>query len=100
MLPLFKPIPKELNKKTLNFKPPISHIIRTKKTLDSLEAKNRTNIARRPAKVKTLDSLEAKNGTNIIITRRPAKANYIKLLNASYPDSYPPLSPRTQFLSP
>ena len=84
----FKPIPKELNKKTL--KPPISHIIidiRTKKTLDSLENKNRTNI---------------------IIARRPAKASYIKLLNASYspysssslytknislpkPDSYPPI---------
>ena len=69
---IFKPIPKELNKKTFNFKPPISHIIidiRTKKTLDSLEAKNRTNIARRPAKVKTLDSLDAKNITNIIIDR-------------------------------
>ena len=57
MLP-FKPIPKELNKK-LKFKPPISHIIidiRTKKTLHSLKAKNRTNItiARRPAKAKLL----------------------------------------------
>ena len=110
MLP-FKP--KELNKKTFNFKPPLSHIIidiRTKKTLDSLEAKNRTNIiARSPAKVKlfklkldkafietsygagiidirtkkTLDSLKAK-------TRRLAKASYTKLLNASSPDSYPP----------
>ena len=96
MLP-FKPIPKELNK-TLNIKPLISHIIRTKKTLDSLEAKNRTNIiARRPAKAKTLDSLEVKNRTNI--ARRPAKvkkleaknrttiiASYIQLLNASSPD--------------
>ena len=46
-------------KKTPNFKPPISHIIidiRTKKTLDFLEAKNRTNtIARHPAKTKLLD---------------------------------------------
>ena len=83
----------KLNKKT--FKPSISHIIgidiRTKKTLDSLEAKNRTNIiiARRPDKAKTLDSLEAKSRTNII-ARRPAKASYIKLLNVSSPDSYPP----------
>ena len=54
MLPLiFKPIPKKLNNK-LNFKPPLSHIIIDigTKTLDSLEAKNRTNTARRPAKVK------------------------------------------------
>ena len=78
MLPfIFKPIPKELNKK-LNFKPPISHIIiRTKKTLDSLEAKNRTNVARRPAKAKALDSLETKNRTNI--ARRPTK---VKILDS------------------
>ena len=56
--------------------------IRTKTTLDSLEAKNRTNIARRPGHIiidirtkKTVDSLEAKNRTNIII----AKANLFKL---------------------
>ena len=66
------------------FKPPLSHIIidiRTKKTLDSLEAKNRTNIiiARRPAKVKTLDSLEAKNRTNI--ARRPAKVKTLDSLD-------------------
>ena len=124
MLP--KPIPKKLNKKMFIFKTPISHIIidiRTK-TLDSLEAKNRTNIiiARRPAKVKlfklkldkavietsygagiidigtkkTLDSLDAK-------TRRLAKASYTKLLNASSPDSYPPpptLSPPSPPPSP
>ena len=89
MLPfIFKPIPKELNK-AFNFKPPISHIIidiRTKKTLDSLEAKNRTNItiARRPGHIiidiRTKISLEAKNRTNITIARRPAKAKTLDSL--------------------
>ena len=63
--------------------------IRTK-TLDSLEAKNRTNIiiARRPGHIiidirtkKTLDSLEAKNRTNII-ARSPAKARLLDSLEA------------------
>ena len=111
MLPfIFKPTPKEHNKKTFNFKPPLSHIIidiKIKKTLDSLKAKNRTNIiiARRPAKVKSLDSLEAKLRTNIRIARHPGKASYIKLLNASSPDSYLPPPPAVtvashQLLSP
>ena len=73
--------------KTFNSKPSITHIIidiRTKKTLDSLKAKNRTNIARRPAKVKPLDPLEAKNRANII-ARRPAKAKLFKLNDVSTP---------------
>ena len=74
--------------------------IRAKKTLDSLEAKSRTNIiiARSPAishiiidirTKKTLDSLEAKNNrTNIIIARRPAKVKLLKLDKASIETCY------------
>ena len=75
MLPLFKPIRKELNKKTLKLKPPISHIIRTKRTLDSLEAKNRTNIARRPAKAKLLDD------KSLLSTAKPEKLTCVAVQN-------------------